>query len=650
VLFMKILLSWLSEYIQTDLSAEQIAEILSDLGFPCEGITHLGEDSVIDVEVSSNRGDCLSYVGLARELSVATGRQLNLPCVELDESIKNVTELASVEIAEPDLCSRYTARVIEAVKVGPSPEWIVRRLEASGLRSVNNIVDAANYAMLETGQPPHTFDYNKINGGKITVRKARRGEQIVSIDGSKCELSQDMLVIADSAGPVAVAGVMGGMHTEISQNTTNVLLEDAFFDPVTVRTASRRLALPSEAAFRFERTVDVEKIDQACARTAQLIVQLAGGKIAKGVIDVYPKKPAKRQVTLRYSRLNKLLGIDIPVQKVVETFSALGFSPSSRADSVVCSPPSWRSDICREVDLIEEAARVYGYNKIPTENKISIEVAPVDQRQKLTESVAGYLNGCGFYETVNVAFINESIAGLFTDNSSSKYLTTKDASGKSGNLLRQNLIASLLGVLRTNLNAGNVSCRIFELADTFLPASENGRLPVERTKLSFVCLESFRYLRGVVEGLIKHINSAADIDFEAFDIAWAEHGANIIVNSDCIGTAGVVNRKIRDKFDFENILPVAAELDFEKLASVRIDAVKVKPLPKYPPVDRDLSIIVDERIRWKDITDVVKQKAPSQLREVKFVEIYRGGTIAPGRKSNICSRINVLYKTFDYTP
>ena len=250
---MKISLDWLNDYIETGLEAEAIAEILSDLGFPCEGIDRLADDVVLDVEVTSNRGDCLSYIGVARELAAATGKELKLPQIDLPESDREARDLVQVEIHEPDLCGRYTARIIEGVKIGPTPDWMVKRLEAIGLRSVNNVVDATNYAMMETGQPPHAFDNATLEGGKIIVRRAAPGERIVSIDGSQCDLKPEMLVIADARRPVAVAGVMGGLETEVSDATTTVLLEDAYFDPVCTRTTSRGLVLPSEAAFRFER-------------------------------------------------------------------------------------------------------------------------------------------------------------------------------------------------------------------------------------------------------------------------------------------------------------------------------------------------------------------------------------------------------------
>ncbi len=631
---MKISLNWLKDYIETGLGADQIAEVLSDLGFPCEGIEHHDDDVVIDVEITSNRGDCLGYIGIARELAAVTGGEVKIPVVELDELDKEVTEFAGVEIVAPDLCGRYTARIIDGVKVAPSPDWLRKRLEAVGLRSVNNVVDSTNYAMMETGQPPHAFDYAKIADGKIIVRKAIAGERLTSIDGTQCDLNTDMLVIADTRGPVAVAGVMGGLDTEVSETTTTILLEDAYFDPVSIRTTSRRLALPSEAAFRFERIVDIEMVDWASKRTTQLITKVAGGKVAKGVVDIYPKKPERKEVTLRLSRLSKLLGIEVPCEEVVRILSALSFRPQSKDDLIVCSAPSWRSDIYREVDLIEEVARVYGYHKVPTERKIKIEVVPVDTRQKLVESLGIYLNGCGFYETISVGFVDNSIAELFTKAGVKEYLGVKDVSRKNANLLRQNLIGSLLGVLKTNLNAKNLPCRIFEIADTFMPLREqDSGLPIQKTKLALVCDSDLRDLRGVIEGLIKKIDRDAQIVFTPADLLWAQTGAQIIVNSQTIGTTGIVSQAVKEKFGFKELSPCAAELEFEQILTLQRGAIKVKPLPRFPAIQRDLSIIVDENIRWADIIDAVKNKASVELEEVQFVGIYHGKGVPSGKKS-----------------
>ncbi len=641
---MKISLNWLSDYIEIDRSPEQIAEVLSDLGFPCEGIEQFDGDTVIDIEITSNRGDCLGYIGVARELSAVTGKEVKMPAVELDELEKDVTELAAVQIDEPELCGRYTARIIEGVKIGPSPDWIRKRLEAIGLRSVNNVVDATNYAMIETGQPPHAFDCARINEGKIIVRRAAQGERLVSIDGTKCDLNTDMLIIADPKGPVAIAGVMGGLDTEVSDQTTTILLEDAHFDPVSIRTTSRRLSLPSEASYRFERIVDIETIDHASKRTAQLITQLAGGKVVRGVVDAYPAKREKKQVTLRLSRLARLLGVEIPAEKATKILADLWFEPRVENDSIVCTVPSWRSDVYREADLIEEVARVYGFNEIPTETKIQIEVVPVDARQKVAESVGAYLNGCGFYETINVDFVDDSLAGLFAGPDTDRHLAVKDESRKSANLLRRTLIGSLLGVLRTNVNAKNLPCRIFEIADTFVPS--DGEMPIQKTKLSLVCDGDFRDLRGVIEGLLHSLDREAQVVVTPADLSWAQEGATVTVNSQVAGLAGIVSAAVRQKLDVEDTSVCAAEIEFEMLLSMAGGAAKIKPIPRFPAIQRDLSIVVTENIRWADIVAAVESRAPAELEDVEFVGIYRGKGIPAGSK---CVTLSLRFRDEDGT-
>ncbi|MBN1361623.1 MAG: phenylalanine--tRNA ligase subunit beta [Sedimentisphaerales bacterium] len=630
---MKISLNWLKDYIDTGLGGEQIAGILSDLGFPCEGIERLADDVVLDVEVTSNRGDCLSHIGVARELAAATGKELCLPQIELDEMEKGASEFTQVEIREPDLCGRYTARIIEGVKVGPAPDWMARRLEAVGMRSVNNVVDATNYAMLETGQPPHAFDYATLTEGRIIVRKAVAGEQIVSIDGSKCELTADMLVIADAKRPVAIAGVMGGLETEVGDTTTTILLEEACFDPVCIRTTSRRLALPSEAAFRFERIVDIERIDWASRRTAQLIVQVAGGRIAKGVVDAYPKRRQAGQVTLRLSRLAKLLGIEVPAETVLRILSSLSFEPHLAAGVVTCLPPTWRSDISREVDLIEEVARVYGYNQVPTRRKIQIEAVAADPRQKLAASVRNFLTACGFYETVTVTFVEQAVAELFNDGNAGKRLAVKDVSRKGANLLRQTVLGSLLGVLKTNANARNLPCRLFEMADTFVASDDKDALPTEGMKLALVCDSDLRQVRGAVEGLIKRLDPHADVTFVPADLNWAEVGAHVTVGGNVIGTAGIFAQAVREKLDFKDMSPVGAELDFEALLALKAGPIKIRPIPRFPAIERDLSIVVSEETPWAHIAKAVEDSAPAELEDIRFVDIYRGKGISSGRKS-----------------
>jgi phenylalanyl-tRNA synthetase beta chain len=371
---------------------------------------------------------------------------------------------------------------------------------------------------------------------------------------------------------------------------------------------------------------------------------MAGGKVAKDVADVYPGKPARREVSLRLSRLNKLLGIEVPADKALRILLDLRFAPKVENDMITCTVPSWRSDVYREADLIEEVARVHGYNEIPTERKIQIEVVPVDARQKLVESAGAYLNGCSFYETISVDFVENSLADLFAEGGADAHLAVKDESRKSANLLRRTLIGSLLGVLKTNVNAKNLPCRIFEIADTFVPA--DGEMPVQKTKLSMVCDGDFRDLRGVIEGLVRSIDHNAQVVLSPAASVWAQEGATIKVDSQTIGSAGIVSDAVRDKLDIGDISVCAAELEFEMLLSMSGGAAKVKPIPRFPAIERDLSIIVDEQIRWTDIAEAVTSKVPPELEDVQFVGIYRGKGIAPGSK---CVTLSLRFRDEDGT-
>ncbi|MGE4285964.1 MAG: phenylalanine--tRNA ligase subunit beta [Phycisphaerae bacterium] len=629
---MKISLEWLKEYIDIELSAEQIADCLSDLGFPIEGIERVGDDTVIDVEVTSNRGDCLSYIGVARELALATGKTIRLPEVSYDELAGETGMYVDVNISAPELCNRYTARYIEGVKVGPSPEWMQRRLEASGVRSVNNVVDSTNYAMLEIGQPPHAFDYDKLQGDKITVRRALAGEKIISIDHRECELKPDMLIIADDGAPVAIAGVMGGFETEVSESTTKVLLEEAVFAPVSVRSTSRALVMNSEASFRFERNIDVANIDWASRRCAQLITMTAGGKVAGGIVDAYPMLHIKPEVAMRLARLERLLGYEIPVAKLLDIYSRLGFEPvlNEAQDVITCKCPTWRNDLHREVDLIEEAARAYGFDKIPVNSRITIEVASADKRQKCRSRTGGYLNACGYYETLGITFTDPQTAKLFTGLDPQEHLKVKDASRKGSNLLRRTLIGNLAEVMKNNRNFGNTGCRFYEIADTY--AAESGSLD-ERTMLSLITEGDIRELRGVVEGLLCVFSKTVKVEFKATKLCWADTAAGIYADEEKIGVCGKFSASVCKNLGLKDVVPAALEIDFSVVEALMGEELKISHLHKFPSIARDFSLIVDESLTWAQLESAVMEQAPELLEKMSFVDIYRGKPIEAGRKS-----------------
>ena len=346
-----------------------------------------------------------------------------MPGVTLKESDQKASDFVNVAIDVPDLCHRYTARVITGVKVGPSPAWLIKRLETIGLRSINNVVDATNYVMMETGQPSHAFDYDTLKGKKIVVRKGIKGERLVSIDGTKCDMDENTLAIADGERAVAIAGVMGGLDTEVSDKTTTVLLEVAHFNPVSVRTSSRKLVLSSDASFRFERHVDTQSIGWVSDRLAAMIAELSGGTVARGIVDAYPAKEESASVQMRLSRMKALLGIEIPEDFVISCFAALGLEPVKINEDVIeCKSPSWRHDISREVDLIEEAARSYGFDKVPVEPKIHIEITKPDKFQQVSAKARQVLTGAGFFETLNVTFTSPRLAELFADNAPAAHM------------------------------------------------------------------------------------------------------------------------------------------------------------------------------------------------------------------------------------
>src|SRR5688572_7648221 len=369
---MNISLEWLRDFLPKPVDAGAAADALIRGGFPVENIVQRGEDTVLDVEVTSNRGDCLSHVGVAREMSAL----LNVPFkseqsrpAETGPPVKDVT---SVVIEARDLCPHYVARVIRGVKSCPSPAWMVRRLEGVGLRSINNVVDVTNYVMFEMGQPLHAFDFDRLRGKKIIVREARLGEKITSIDGHERRLAAGMLVIADAERPVALAGVMGGIDSEVSGATVNVLLESARFDPLSVRKTARALAMKSDSSYRFERGIDPTLPERASLRAAQLIVEVAGGELLSGSAVAGESGHRPKQLALRLSRLKQVLGVDLPAQDAVTALARLQLSPTLSGDTIHVTVPSWRLDLNLEIDLVEEVARVIGYDRVPVRDEIAI--------------------------------------------------------------------------------------------------------------------------------------------------------------------------------------------------------------------------------------------------------------------------------------
>ncbi|WP_432800169.1 phenylalanine--tRNA ligase subunit beta [Poriferisphaera sp. WC338] len=638
---MKISLEWFNAYLDRSATEEEVAGVMTDVGFPEDGTDHLdGGDVMMDLEVTSNRSDCLSVVGLARELCAATGRELARPEFGLDESSKlaSAGELTSVLIEAEDLCPVYTARVIKGVKVGPSPDWMVKRLEAVGLRSVNNVVDVTNYVLLEMGQPLHAFDMGLLKEGRIVVRRAEVNEKFTAIDGSNHELDHNMLVIADAEKAVAIAGVMGGLHSEVGNETVDVLLESARFDPLSVRRTSRKLKLGSDSSFRFERGVDPRGVEAASRRAASLIVELAGGEIAEGVVRVGENEPSDHgQVTMRVARANQLLGTDLSAEVMAGYLSKLGLEPEIDGEKIICTVPTFRLDLKREVDLIEEVARHFGLENIAISEKIHLEVKPTQEKIKAGKKLAEALIAHGFHETITYSFVTAKQGKGFLQDGQSGLMLNEDMR-KADGMLRPSALPSLLACRKLNQDLGNSGVKLFETCSVWHQAENEIIETVKLTLLADAIDQdgAMRDLRGTIEEAVETLGGVAAreaIMIEATEGNLWEVAAAIKIGEKEVGVMGLLHQKVSsDGFDLQ-MKVVGAELDLHALKALYPPIHETRDLPRVPAIERDLSVVVEEDVRWSQIEGVVVDEKPELLEQVEFIEVYRGKQIGKGKKS-----------------
>ena len=637
---MNVSLKWLNDYLDRPTDFEESDRLLTNLGFPLDDGTEELEsgDMLMDVEVTSNRGDCLSHIGVAREVAAASGRTLKKPEIQISESdSSDVNDLTSVVIDTDaaDLCPLYTARVIKGVKVGPSPDWMVKRLEAVGLRSVNNVVDVTNFVLFETGQPLHAFDMNLLHDRRIVVRKATEGEQFTAIDGTEHKLRGDMLVIADADRPVAVAGVMGGLDSEVGEQTTDILLESATFEALSVRTTSRALKLSSDSSYRFERGVDPYGIDRASRRAAQLILELAGGELAKGVITVGKPLPEPTSVSLRPERCNQILGYELTQDQMIELLNSLGLQATDNDGVIVCEIPSFRLDLTREIDLIEEIARLNGYDEIAVESTMPITVRgpqpSVEARKRVNQVMVSH----GYHETITFSTTSEAAAKPFVP-SGHELIIIQDDQKKAAPAMRPSVVPSLLACRKSNQDAGNHDVRLFEIASTY--SSAEGEFDEQRRLTILIDAENagdaLRSVRGTIEELYERMGRSEAVSFEKAEqsLPWTDQAGVVKSGDQVVGTYGRVTDSIAKQFGLQ-VPVVAAELDYTFLAEGYPNERAVHALPKFPVIERDLSIIVDETVSWADIERLIRSSNPGHLEDIQFVMVYRGKPIAKGRKS-----------------
>jgi phenylalanyl-tRNA synthetase beta chain len=638
---MRISLEWLAEYLPGPLDAQQLADSLTHGGLPVETIENRGQDTVLDVEVTSNRADCLSYIGVARELSALLHRPFSQPDAKPAESGVAASSAAAVAIEAADLCPHYVARIVRNVKIAPSPAWLTRRLEMMGsekkpVRGINNVVDVTNYVLYETGQPLHAFDLDTLDGKQIIVRRARAGEKLVTLDGKERTLAPGMLVIADATSPVALAGVMGGLHSEVTAQTKNILLESARFDPLSIRRTARALAMGSDSSYRFERGIEPTLPGRAALRAADLFLQTAGGELLKDSIDAGSVVDRPRKLVLRLAQLKRILGVEFSADRVLDALQRLRLAPVQQGREIAVTVPSDRLDINIESDLVEEVARVIGYEHVPVRDEISIRLAPPDPAAHALAAIFAALSTGGYFEAVTFSFVSDLLAADFAPRSGAHptdVLPRADAGVRKADAsLRPSLLPGLLEAARRNQANGLSDPRFYEIGSVFWNNPQGA--VVEKRKLGIVGSADLREVRGVVEAILAKL----DIDRAVSVIPDAAAGyassacGRIEWGGKAIGFIGKIDRQVSDKLSLKEP-PAAAELDVPALLAGAQRVPQQRDLPRFPAVRRDLSLDLPEATRYEQIAGVVASVKPQWLETIEYVTTYRGKQLEAGQKS-----------------
>jgi phenylalanyl-tRNA synthetase beta chain len=628
---MRISLQWLQSFTPGPLDPRAAADALTAGGLNVDAIHGHGHSAVLEVEVTSNRGDCLSHIGVARELAALMGRPFQQPTPHAAEESPAASDQIKVRIDSPDLCPHYTARLIRGVQIAPSPPAIADALIACGLRPINNVVDITNYVLLEMGQPLHAFDFAQVSGGQIIVRTAASGEKLITLDGHTQTLAPSMLVIADATRPLALAGIMGGESSQVTNFTTDILLESARFDPLSIRRTSRALALRSDSSYRFERGIDPTLPLRASLRAAELILQFAGGQLAAGVVSAGAENYHPKSLQLRLSQLERILGINLPAEEVVQALSRLHLSPRLAGQTIEVHVPSWRLDLNIEADLVEEVIRVLGYDRIPVRPEIAIRLQPADPSTAALETIRQTLIAAGFYESVTFSFVSDALKDSFFPPGTHA-LRADPSVRKADAMLRPSLLPGLLESVRRNETVGIPSARLFEVGSAYL-ATDRGS-PDERRKLALVGGADWHDIRGVVEGLLNKLNADKPIRFAPAARAGFVAGAcaQVYLDDKPIGFAGQIDPAVTAQLSLRHT-PMAAELDLQELITTAARIPRQRPLPQYPAARRDLSLLVDESVTYEKIEAALAASTPPHLEAIEYVTTFRGKPLEPGKKS-----------------
>lgn len=618
------------------------------------------DDCVIDFEITPNRPDCMSMAGIAREVAVLTGGHVRVPPADVIEDHRQADNQAKVEVKDSDLCPRYSARVIVDLTVGPSPLWMRQRLLKGGIRPINNIVDITNYVLLETGQPLHAFDLERLSEGTIIVRRAQDGEVMETLDGVERTLDSDMLIIADPGGPIALAGVMGGAATEIAEGTTRCLLESAYFAPTTICRTSQRFDLRSEASSRFERGIDPNGTVYAADRAARLMRELAGGRVLKDVIDVYPKPIAPRRLTLRPEKVNAVLGTELTAPAVAEMLHKIELKVT-KAKPFKVTVPTFRPDLEREIDLVEEVARLYGYGRIAsTLPRSGGRHGGLTAPQRATFTLRDILSAAGLREIVTYAFVDpKDVARLGMVGAETRLVRVVNPLSEEQSVLRPTLTAGLLKTCFYNKNYGCEDLRLFELGRIF-KERHDAPLPEETVMISAAMtgaveadawygeprLTDFFDAKGVIEAIM-HGLRIAEWSLERAELPWLHPGksANVVADQEIVGFVGELHPRVKEAFELDRPVFVF-ELSADALTGLTPETPSIVTPSRYPAVIRDIALVVDEDVSAGEIAGILRDGGGELLQETRLFDVYTGEQVPEGKKS---LAYRLVFRTADRT-
>lgn len=655
---MKLSVDWLREYIDFDCPVGKLAEDLTMAGLEVEesralarqdfikaGGEGLKDDTVWDVKVTPNRGDWLSMIGVARECGPLVGRAARMPAVEAEGTDPPSSELISISIDDPDLCRRYVGVVVRGVKIQESPGWLKDRLIASGMRPINNVVDVTNYVMMELGQPLHAFDYRLLHGAQIIVRRARPGETITSIDGVERELEPDMLVIADADRPVAIAGVMGGADSEIGEHTEDILIESANFDSTCIRRTAKRLNMVTESSYRFERSVDPSITALAAMRAAELIRDLGGGSIARGAVDVYPNPIGPLEVRVRPERVNAVLGTSIETGDMIRYLGSLEIEAREEGGVLACRVPTFRSDITREIDLVEEVGRVYGYDKLGLTLPARSFPGKDSREGAFRDRIRRILMSCGAQEVLTHSLVDSRLArlaGRFEER-----VEIRNPLSEELDTMRVALVPNLLQVLQRNQAFGTQDLSVFEVGKVYFKACDGtigeklsvggamvGNLWESAWALPEKALEvDFFLCKGVVEALVAELGIGGARFVESdHALLHPTRAAKLVVAGREVGVLGEASPEAREELDV-NGRPCVFELDFGALLELAPEVRVYREVPRYPALYRHLAIVVSDEVRYDSLVRTVTEAGGAMVEQVDLLDEYRGEQIGANRRS-----------------